>query len=210
MYVPSQFEEQRPEVLRQLIGMHPLGTLVTCDEGTLHADHIPLTIDPAIGPLGTLQAHVARNNPLWKNHLPGPESLVVFQGAQSYISPSWYASKQDDGRVVPTYNYMVVHVYGHLRVIDDPHWLRAFLGKLVDRFETTQSQPWRLDDAPEAYIEKLLPAIVGIELTVTRMLGKWKVSQNQPQPNRASVELALREQGDTVAIAMADAVARKA
>lgn len=210
MYVPSQFEEQRPEVLRQLIGMHPLGTLVTCDEGMLNADHIPFAIDPAIGPLGTLQAHVARNNPLWKNHLPGPGSLVVFQGAQSYISPSWYASKQDDGRVVPTYNYMVVHVYGHLRVIDDPHWLQAFLGKLVDRFETTQSQPWRLDDAPEAYIEKLLPAIVGIELTVTRMLGKWKVSQNQPQPNRASVELALREQGNAVAIAMADAVARKA
>jgi transcriptional regulator len=209
MYVPSQFQEQRAEILHQLIGAHPLGTLMTFGADGLNADHIPFEIDPGLAPFGTLRAHVARGNPLWKEYSPDVESLVVFQGPQLYISPSWYATKQKDGRVVPTYNYMVVHAYGRMRVIEDPQWLRALLERLTGKFEAAQARPWSMDDAPADYIEKLLPAIVGIEIPVTRMIGKWKVSQNQPLANRLSVEQALREQGGANAATIADAVSSR-
>jgi transcriptional regulator len=209
MYLPSQFEEQRLEILHQFVRDHPLGALVTSGPDGLSADHIPFQIVPGQGSFGSLHAHVARSNPLWKNHAPDSESLVIFQGAQTYISPSWYASKAEDGRVVPTYNYMVVHAYGRLRVIEDRRALRAMLESLVEKFEATQRRPWKMEDAPADYIDKLLPAIVGIEMPITRMIGKWKVSQNQPSQNRISVEQALREKGDENALAMADAVSRR-
>lgn len=210
MYVPAQFEEDRPEVLQQLMREHSLGTLVTLGVEGLNADHIPFEIDPAPAPFGTLRAHVARNNPLWRNCSPDVESLIVFQGAQTYISPSWYASKQENHRVVPTFNYMVVHAYGRLRAIEDRAWLVALLGRLTDKYEAGRTPPWRMSDAPADYLEKMLPAIVGIEIPVTKLIGKWKVSQNQPMANRTSVERALRAEGGESAIAMADAVARRA
>lgn len=213
MYVPPHFEESRPEVMHELIRRHPLGTLVTLGENGLNANHIPFEIDPDPAPFGTLRAHVARNNPVWREHANDMEALVVFQGAHAYISPSWYATKQEDPRVVPTYNYMAVHAYGPLRVVEDRDWLRALLERLTNANEAVAHGPegaglWRISDAPESYIEKMLAAIVGIEIPVSRLVGKWKVSQNQPSVNRGSVERALRATGGESNAAMADAVAR--
>lgn len=209
MYIPAQFEEARPEVLHRLMRAHSLGTLVTLGPGGLNANHIPFEIDPAPAPFGTLRAHVARNNPVWRDWPAEVDSLVVFQGAQAYISPSWYATKQETHRVVPTYNYMVVHAYGRPRMIDDPAWLLALLERLTDRYEAGRAQPWRVSDAPADYTRKLLSAIVGIEMPITKLIGKWKVSQNQPQANRVGVERGLRTEGDERAVAMADALARR-
>ncbi|WP_460843890.1 FMN-binding negative transcriptional regulator, partial [Noviherbaspirillum agri] len=213
VYIPSHFEESRPEVMHELIRRHPLGTLVTLGESGLNANHIPFEIDPDPAPFGTLRAHVARNNPVWREHANDMEALVVFQGAHAYISPSWYATKQKDPRVVPTYNYMAVHAYGPLRVVEDRDWLRALLERLTNANEAVAHGPegaglWRISDAPESYIEKMLAAIVGIEIPVSRLVGKWKVSQNQPAVNRESVECALRTKGGESNAAMADAVAR--
>lgn len=209
MYIPTHFEEKRPEALHQLMREHALGTLVTLGSEGLNANHLPFEFDPAPAPFGILRAHVARNNPVWRDFSPDVEAMAIFQGAQAYISPSWYATKKDDERVVPTYNYMVVHAYGGLRVVDDPVWLRALLERLTNRYEARNPQPWKVDDAPADFIEKLLPTIVGIEIPITRLIGKWKVSQNQPAVNRAGVEQGLRSEGGDNAAMMADAVARR-
>jgi transcriptional regulator len=209
MYLPSQFEEKRPETMHALMCEHPLGTLVTLGGAGLNANHIPFEVDAAQGEWGTLRAHVARANPVWKDVSAAVEALVVFQGAQSYISPSWYPTKEKDGRAVPTYNYMVVHAYGPLRVVEDASWLRGQLDRLSRQHEAGRSHPWQLGDAPPDYIEKLLKAIVGIEIPISRLVGKWKVSQNQPEVNRLGVERGLRGQGDDVSLAMAGAVARR-
>jgi transcriptional regulator len=209
MYVPSQFEETRSEVMQQLMHEHALGALVTLGSTGLNANHVPFEFDPDPAPFGTLRAHVARSNPVWQDFDRKMDSIVIFQGPQAYISPSWYATKKEGGRVVPTYNYMVVHAYGQLRAIDDPAWVRGLLERLTARHETGMAEPWKLIDAPAEYIEKLLSAIVGIEIPITRLVGKWKVSQNQPKANRAGVEAGLRTQGDENALAMAAAVARR-
>jgi transcriptional regulator len=206
MYVPSQFEEQRPEVLRQLIHQHPLGALVTLGQDGLNANHIPFEFDPGPAPFGTLRAHVARSNPVWSDFANDVEAMVLFQGAQAYISPSWYATKQENGKVVPTYNYMVVHAYGPMRVIDDPAWLLGLVERLTGRHEADRAGPWKVSDAPRDYVDKLLGAIVGIESPVSTLVGKWKVSQNQPPANRAGVARGLQEVGDDNALAMARAV----
>jgi transcriptional regulator len=208
MYLPSHFEEQRPEELRRLMHDHPLGMLVTLGADGLNANHIPFEFDAGTGPCGTLRAHVARANPVWQEASDEVEALVVFQGAQSYISPGWYPTKREDGRAVPTYNYMVVHAYGRLRVIDDPAWLRAELARLSERHEAAMPEPWKLEDAPADYLDKMLRAIVGIEITLSRVTGKWKVSQNQPQGNRLGVQQGLRTLGGDQAVAMAEAVER--
>ena len=148
MYVPSQFEELRTEVLHQLIKQHSFGTLVTLDDSGLNANHIPFEIDPEPAPFGTLRAHVARSNPVWRNASNAVEPLVIFQGAQSYISPSWYATKQASEKVVPTYNYMVVHAYGELRIIEDPAWLLGLITRLTNRHEASRAAPWKVSDAP--------------------------------------------------------------
>lgn len=209
MYIPARFEETRIELLHGLLRQHPLGTLVTLEEGGLNADHIPFEIDAGPEPFGVLRAHVPRANPAWCNASSAVEALVVFQGAQAYITPSWYATKQESGRVVPTYNFMVVHAYGPLRIIDDATWLRTHLERLADRFEAEREHPWKVGDAPEDFIAKLLPALIGIEIPITRLRGKWKTSQNQPEANRVSVEAALRAVAGDNAATMADAVARR-
>jgi len=193
MYIPSHFDESRPEVLRALVNAHPLATLVTLTPDGLNANHIPLRLHADDGPHGILRGHVARANPIWKDFDPRVAALAIFQGPDSYITPGWYATKQETGKVVPTWNCAVVHVYGPLRVIDDPNWLRPHLEALTATHEADQIEPWHVSDAPGDYTGKLMQGIVGIELSIARMTGKWKVSQNQPASNQAGVVAGLRE-----------------
>jgi transcriptional regulator len=209
MYLPSHFEETRAEVLRQLIRSHPLGALVTFGAEGLNANHIPFEIDPEPAPFGTLRAHVARANPVWRETSREVEPLVIFQGPQIYITPSWYQTKKETGKVVPTFNYIVVHAYGAMRVIEDGDWLRKFVGRLTARFEAARAQPWAVGDAPDEFIAMQLRAIVGIEITLSRLIGKWKTSQNRPAADRKGVVAGLRESDDALAQAMAAAVERK-
>lgn len=206
MYEPAHFAETRVEVLHQLIREHPLAALVTLDATELNANHIPFEVDAAPAPFGTLRGHVARANPVWRNYSREVEALAIFQGVQHYITPSWYPTKQETGKVVPTFNYIVVHAYGPLRVIEDRAWLRGLVGRLTDRHEASRAQPWKVSDAPDDYVEKMLGAIVGIEIPVTRLVGKWKVSQNQPAANRDGVIKGLGELPDADAAAMADLI----
>lgn len=199
MYTPHHFSETRLPVLQALMAAHPLGTLVTHGEAGLGADHLPFEYGApsATAPFGTLRAHVARANPLW--HLApsarlaedqGPEVMVVFQGPHGYISPSLYEEKAASGKVVPTWNYAVVHGHGRLRAVDDPLWLLALLERLTARHEAGRARPWAVADAPPAYIEALLRAIVGIEIVLTRLEGKWKLSQNRPAADQVAVAAA--------------------
>jgi len=206
MYLPSHFEETRTEVMQELIRAHPLGTLVTFGPGGLSANHVPFEFDPHPPPFGTLRAHVARANPVWQEFSKDVEPMVVFQGPQVYITPSWYQTKKESGKVVPTFNYIVVHAYGAMRAIEDTAWLRNFVGKLTDRFESPRDAPWAVTDAPEDFIAMQLRAIVGIEIRLTRLIGKWKASQNRPVADREGVSAGLRESNDAVAQAMAAAV----
>lgn len=210
MYVPAHFAEHRLDVLHQLMHEHPLGTLITLQPGGLNACHIPFEIAPASAeaPHGILRAHIARNNPLWRNASAAHDALVIFQGPQAYITPSWYQEKQASGKVVPTYNYASVHAYGPLRIVDDAAWLHALLERLSQRHEASRARPWQLGDAPPDYIEKLLSAIVGIEIPLSRVIGSWKVSQNRSGVDRTTIAAGLRAIGDADSVAMADLVAR--
>lgn len=191
MYVPAHFAETRRETLHALMREHPLAALVTTGPDGLAADHVPVELDPDAGPMGTLRGHFARANPAWRNQPPDTEVLAIFQGPQAYVSPSWYPSKAEHGRVVPTWNYAVVHAWGPLRTIEDPVWLRALVTRLTDRHEAGRAEPWAVDDAPEEYVEALLRAIVGFEIPIARLQGKWKMSQNRPSADRDAVARAL-------------------
>ena len=205
MYLPKMFEEDRVEVLHELIRRYPFGTLVTFNHG-LRANHIPFEVESAPEPFGILYAHVARANPLWRDLSRDNEALVIFQGPQTYISPSWYPTKKETGMVVPTWNYAVVHAHGQLEPIEDPVWLRAFVDKLTRTHEEGRAEPWNVSDAPAPYIEKQLSAIVGLKLTITRLVGKWKLSQNRPAADRAGVIRALFEEGTESSVALAEAM----
>ena len=202
MYCPAHFEEQRPEVLRQLIADHPLATIVREGEDGLEADHVPLLHEPCVHGHGNLIGHVARANPLWQAD-PAQELLLVFQGPQTYISPNWYATKAEGGKVVPTWNYTVVHVHAALTPVHEPDALLDILEQLTRQHEATQPHPWQVGDAPADFTHKLLEHIVGVRLEIRRMQGKWKVSQNQPDSNRAKVASALSASTDSVSQAMA-------
>ncbi len=200
MYQTSQFEEKRAEVMHQLICAHPLATLVTLAGEGLTANHIPFEIDPHPAPFGTLRGHVARANPIWRDHSAAHGALAVFQGPQIYVTPSWYATKKDSGKVVPTWNYAVVHAQGPLRVIDDAAWLRDFLETLTNRHEGKRATPWKVSDAPGDYIARMLQEIVGIEIPIASLVGKWKVSQNRPAADREGVALGLEgSEGESAA-----------
>lgn len=203
MYQPSHFKEERPEVLHELIAGHPLGALVTLGAAGIEANHVPFLFDPEPTPFGTLRAHVARNNPVWREFRQDVEALVIFQGPQLYVTPSWYPRKQQTGKVVPTWNYLVVHAYGPLRAVDDREWLRAFVTRLTDTFERGRADPWKVTDAPPDYVDAMLKAIIGIEIPVTRLMGKWKTSQNQLPADREGVVRGLREAGDATSMTMA-------
>ena len=171
MYIPKHFEEPDVEVMHALIRGCPLATIVTLGSEGLSANHIPLIVWPEPAPNGTLLGHVARANSLSKDFDQSRESVAIFHGPDAYISPNWYATKQETGKVVPTWNYAVVHAYGMLRIHDDPAWVRAQIEALTTQSEAAMPSPWAVADAPSEYIEKLVHAIVGIEIVVTRLLG---------------------------------------
>jgi transcriptional regulator len=203
MYMPSHFEETRVEVLHKLIREHSLAVMVTLGPEGLNANHIPFEIEPAPAPFGTLRGHVARSNPVWREFSKDVQALLVFQGPQAYITPSWYETKKETGKVVPTYNYIVVHAYGPMRAIEDRAWLRGLVERLTHRHEAARPVPWKITDAPDDYIETMLGAIVGIELPVAKLLGKWKASQNRPPADRDGVVRGLSEITDADAAEMA-------
>jgi transcriptional regulator len=203
MYAPAAFAESRPEVLHALMRRHPLATLVRhCPTDGLLADAVPLLLEADTGPQGRLLGHVARGNPLWRAAQAAaaagqaaPEVLVLFQGPQAYVSPNWYPTKAEHGKAVPTWNYAVVQAHGTLHVHTDAAWLRALLGRLTAEHEAAQARPWTLDEAPADYLSQMLGAVVGIEIHITRLAGKWKVSQNQPAVNQAGVVAGLAATG---------------
>lgn len=210
MYIPKQFEEPKVEVMHGLIRAYPLATLVTLSSSGLNANHIPLHLSQEPSPFGTLRGHVARSNPVWIDFKSNVETLAIFHGPETYITPSWYATKKETGKVVPTWNYVVVHAYGSLRVVDDATWLRAQLEALTAHNEASFQKPWKVTDAPREYTEKLIEAIVGIEIVITKLYGKWKVSQNQPTQNQTTVIEGLEESGTEEASVMANLVAAAA
>jgi transcriptional regulator len=210
MYQPKHFEESRPEVLQALVADHPLCTLVTLSDEGLVADQIPLLLRRAEGPMGTLVGHVARANPLWRVTRLETPVLAIFQGPQHYISPSWYPTKQEHGKVVPTWNYVVVQARGVLRIHDDATWVRQQATQLTDQQERPSAKPWAVADAPSDYTDSMVKAVVGISIEVSLWSGKWKVSQNQPAVNRAGVVDALAGLQSAQAQAMAALVAAHA
>lgn len=208
MYLPKHFEVTDPAALHGLIREHPLGALVLSGPDGLGADHVPFEVDADPAPHGRLLAHVARANPLWRSAAEHAEVLVIFQGPSGYVTPSWYPSKQASGKVVPTYNYAVVHAYGRMRAVEDQAWLRGFVTRLTNRHEAGRTEPWHVTDAPDDYIDKMLEAIVGIEITVTRLVGKWKVGQNRTPADQAGVVAGLQARGNAGDLAMAEALER--
>ena len=210
MYLPAHFAETRTELLHGLIAAHPLGALVTLGPDGLTADHIPFILDPNAGDHGALIGHVARANPVWQTLEPegvAPrDALVIFQGPTAYVSPTWYPTKQATHEVVPTYNYAVVHVHGTPVTHHDPKWLRAAVGKLTKTMEAAQPTPWKMADAPTPFINGRLEHIVGIEIPIARITGKWKTSQNRPAVDRAGAAAGLRSSGDPAAAVMAELI----
>lgn len=207
MYVPAHFDEPRPEVLQRLIAEHPLGMLVTQGDGGLDANHLPFEFEPGAGTPGLLRAHVARANPLWREVRSGAEVLVLFRAEQAYISPNWYPSKHELHKQVPTWNYRVVHAHGRIAIRDDEKFVRGLVARLTRRHEASQDRPWTMGDAPGDYIAAMLKAIVGIEIELTRLVGKFKLSQNRELRDRLGAAEALKRQGDTaLGQAMLDAV----
>jgi transcriptional regulator len=207
MYTPKHFEEPRTEAIHELIRARPLSTLVTLTSAGLNANHIPLHLAATPAPFGTLRGHVARANRFWSDYAKDVEVLAIFHGPDSYITPSWYATKKETGKVVPTWNYAVVHAYGALRIIDDASWVRDQLEALTAHNEAGFAKPWAVSDAPHEYTEKLINNIVGFEIVITRLTGKWKVSQNQPEQNQAGVIEGLINSGLRDAEEMAKLVA---
>ena len=201
MYLPTHFEETRAEVLHAAVRAHPLGLLVTHGAGGLDANPIPFMLDVDDAGQATLRGHVARANPLWRE-ARDTDTLVVFQGPQAYVSPGWYPTKAETGKVVPTWNYVVVQARGPLRVHDDAAWLHALVSRLTDHHEAPRATPWAVSDAPDDYIATMLRAIVGIEIPLAALTGKWKTSQNRNAADRDGVARGLAELGTEDATAM--------
>lgn len=206
MYTPSHYAESRTAVLHDLMRAHPLATLVTATARGFEANHLPLLLDAAEGESGVLLGHVARTNPVWRETESGSEALAIFSGADHYVSPNWYPSKRAHGKVVPTWNYAVVHVRGRVIWRDDTAWLRAFLERLTAAHERGQAVPWTLGDAPADYIDRMLAAVVGLEIPIASVTGKRKLSQNQAPADRRAVAAALRRAGGDDAVEIASGV----
>jgi len=210
VYLPAHFREDRIEVLREHMRRYPLASVVTVTPAGLVASHIPLVYDPEPAPWGTLRGHLARGNPQWKESSRDVEALAVFTGLDAYVSPNWYPSTQQTGRMVPTWNYAVVHAWGALATFDDPERLRQHVTTLTAIHEAGFEPPWSPDQAPQDFIDGMLRAIVGIEIRITRLLGKWKVNQNRLPPDREGVIQALEERGDDDSIGMAELIRDRA
>lgn len=192
MYEPDAFRESRLDALHELMATYPFATLVTVEDGAPVLNHLPLLLRPTGSEQGTLAGHVARANPLWRSLRLEGAATAVFQGPSAYVSPSWYPGKARHHKVVPTWNYAVVHAQGRVRVTEEPDWLHRLIRELTDRHEAANATPWRVADAPEDFIATMVGQIVGIELTITRLTGKWKLSQNRPAEDVAGVIHGLR------------------
>ena len=206
MYIPAHFAIKHPQDLHAIIRAHPLGALVTLGPEGLDANHIPFEFDASQGEHGLLTAHVARANPVWQQCQGGADVLVIFRGNESYISPNWYPSKHETHRQVPTWNYEVVHVHGHLTVMDEEKFVRGVVARLTREHEVNESRPWKMGDSPPDYIDGMLRAIVGIEIEIKRVEGKAKLSQNRENRDRFNAADVLITHGnDDLARAMRNA-----
>ena len=208
MYVQKHFQQTDTDTLFDVIRDYPLATLITVTDQGLEANHIPFCLNQTDGK-NRLQGHLAKGNPLWKNLPGGSEVLVVFQGPHAYISPSHYPTKQETGMVVPTWNYIAVHVRGTLQYRHDPEWCQTLVENLTNQQEARQDSPWAVSDAPQTYIDKMLAAVVGIEIEITDITGKWKVSQNQPERNQLGVAEGLSRDTNTEVQKMAAVVGKR-
>ena len=199
MYVPKYFEEQRPEELYRLIRDHPLGVLVLRGEGGLDANHIPFEFQQSDGKL-LLLAHVARANSLWQEAKDGDEALVIFRAASAYVSPNWYPSKHEFHKQVPTWNYQAVHAHGRIFIRDDERFVRAIVARLTRTNETRsgQDRPWKMTDSSKEYIDQMISAVVGIEIVVDNLIGKWKLSQNKEERDRSTAASELQKRGEQI------------
>ena len=208
MYIPRSFAEPETAVLHAFIEAHSFATLVTASDG-LFASHLPLILRSGDGPLGTLEGHIARANPHRSRVPEQAPALVIFTGPQAHVTPTWYPSRQTDGRVVPTWNYVAVHAYGNVRFTDDTEFLRGHLGRLVARHEGARGSDWTIDDPPEEYVSQQLRAIVGVEIIIAQLEGKWKMSQNRSEADRDGVVDGLRHSGSEQDSAVAALVAQR-
>ena len=204
MYRPSLFREERIDVMHDLMRSFPFASIVTLGSGGIEANHLPFVLKGNGTNPGALHGHVARENPLWQTDSAGV--FVIFQGPHHYITPSWYPSKQEHGKVVPTWNYAVVHAYGSLQAHDDPVWVRTHLSDLVTQQEDVRDAPWTVEDAPDDFIAAMLEGIVGVEVVIDRLEGKWKVSQNRGETDRAGVVSGLKSERTPLSVAAANLI----
>ena len=195
MYVPSHFKEPDLAVLHETIRQAGLATLVSLGPDGLIASHVPMLLEADAGPYGTLIGHLAKPNPQGRGVAPGVDALAMFLGPDFYVTPNWYATKREHGKVVPTWNYVAIHAHGPLEFFDDPDRLLDVVTRLTNRHEGTRPAPWAVSDAPADFVQAHLKGIVGFRLTITRLDGKWKMSQNRPQADRAGVAEGLRAEG---------------
>ncbi len=202
MYQPDLYRVEDVPQMHALMRARPFATLVSAGAAGLYASHLP-TVLKDDGPCGIIECHLARANPHWRDLAEGKEALMIFQGPESYVTPNWYPSKAEHGKVVPTWNYAVVHAYGRPEVMQDEDWLRRHVGELTAQQERDEARPWALSDAPDRYIEVMLRGIVGFRFAITQLEGKWKMSQNRELPDRAGVVEGLRARaaGDDLEVA---------
>ena len=207
MYLPKEFTEARVPVLHDAIRQARLGTLISLGEAGLEASHVPMLIDPEPAPYGTLMGHVSRANPQWRRPAAGVQALAMFLGPDAYISPAWYATKRETGKVVPTWNYVAIHAYGEVRFFEDARRLLRLVTRLTETHEAGRPEPWAVSDAPAEFIRGQLKGIVGFELPIVRLEGKWKMSQNRPAADRAGAIEGLRREGGVQESAVAEIMA---
>ena len=207
MYTPEAFKEGRTEVLHELIRQFPLATLVIPERGDVVINHLPIVLRRDAAPRGTLVGHVPKTNAVWELMNGDRRATAVFQGANAYITPSWYPSKHEHGRAVPTWNYAVVHVRGKPRAIDDSRWVLTHLEELTETLESSQALPWKVSDAPQDFTDRMVSQLVGIEMPIDAIEGKWKTSQNRPHADQIGVVAGLKSRGDDESLAMAELVA---
>jgi len=208
MYLPEQHRVDDVAALHALMRARPFATLISAGAAGLMATHLP-TVLKDDGPYGLIECHVARANPHWREFATGAEALLIFQGPEGYITPNWYASKAEHGKVVPTWNYAVVHAYGRAEAMDDVQWLRRHVGELTAQQERSEARPWEVTDAPDSYIAAMVRAIVGIRLPIARLEGKWKMSQNREIEDRKGVVAGLGARGEGEDTAIAEIVERE-
>jgi transcriptional regulator len=208
MYVPDHFRVEDVDEIHALMRARPFATLVSAGPSGLMATHLPTVLKTG-GRFGVIHYHLARANPHWKDLVQGDEALMIFQGAEGYVTPRWYPSKAAHGKVVPTWNYAVVHAYGRPEVCEDRDWLKAHVSELVDQQEQGAEKPWAVSDAPDSYVDVMLRGIVGFRFEITRLQGKWKMSQNREDADRVGVVEGLKARGDDADLEMAALVEAK-